>query len=139
MTTIERHKELLKQSISILQFSIERGILENSRGIGFAVSSGSVDIFSIYLHKLGKISSGRIIEHNWFKKIKEGQKIEPLYEREINLDFPKKEEVYQLMCGIEEKRMILAYGNPSKEDIKIMIDSFWKLKEIIEKQIGEKL
>ena len=139
MTTITRHKELLKLSIEMIDDVLSRGLMSNPRAIGFATSSGSVDLLSIYLHKHGKISIGKIIEHQWFKKPSTEQKKESLYEKKIGVDLPKKNEIYPLMCEIEEKRTILAYGNPSDKDVEDAVNSFKKLKAIIEKEIGEEL
>jgi hypothetical protein len=139
MTSIERHKELLRQSLNILDIVLAGGLLNNPRAIAFATSSGSVDLLSILLHKTGKLSLGRVIEHQWFKKPLPMQKIKPIYERKLDMDFPKKKAIFSLMCDIEEKRNILAYGNPSDKDISLAVDTFRTLKNIVEEEIGEKL
>ena len=69
---------------------LAKGIMSNPRAIGFSVSAGSVDLLSFYLHKLGKISIGKIIKHQWFKRPLDNQKKLPLYERKIGVDFPRK-------------------------------------------------
>lgn len=112
--------------------------MNNPKTIAFATSAGAIDLLSIYLHRLEKISLGKIIQHQWFKKLNLEQKIEPLYERKIGIDFPNKKEIYDLMCKIEEKRNILAYSNSTKKDVENILISFWKLKKLIEKLIGEK-
>ncbi len=137
MTSIERHKELLNQSLRILDLALAGGILDNPRAIAFATSSGSVDLLSIYLHKSGKISIGKVIEHNWFKKPLSEQKIKPFYERKLDFDFPNRKIVFLLMCHIEEKRNILAYGNPTEQDVGFVVDAFNKLKKTLEEQLGE--
>lgn len=139
MTSLERHKELLKQSIEMIDDTLSKGLMNNPRAIGFATSAGSIDLLSILLHKLDKIQIGKIIEHQWFKAPRPGQKIKPLYERKIGVEFPKKEEIYTLLCQIEEKRNILAYGNPTKIDVEENINLFRKLKTVIEEEIGEKI
>lgn len=139
MTSLKRHKELLNFSVELIDNVLSKGLMSNPRAIGFATSAGSVDLISIYLHKLGKISLGKIIEHQWFKNSKKGQKKELLYERKIGIDFPKKDEIFSLMCEIEEKRNILAYGNPTEKNVEQTISSFRKLKNLIEELIGENL
>jgi len=47
-----------------------------------------------------------VINHQWFKKPKLGQKKIPIYEEKIGVDFSKKKEIYELMCDIEEKRKL---------------------------------
>lgn len=129
----------MKDSIEIIDNALSKGIMNNPRAIGFAASVASVDLLSICLHKLGKISMGKIIEHQWFKRPVKGQKKKSLYERKIDVNFPSKEEVYELMCSIEEKRTVLAYGNPNKKEVEECVNAFWDLKKLIEELTGEKL
>ena len=75
---------------------------------------------------------GKIIKHDWFKKPKEEQKIEPLIERKLPLVFPKKDEIYNLIYNIEEERNSLLYGKPKDEQIKKVITNFLKLKKEME-------
>ena len=137
MATYENHKALLMQSIRKLKLSIIEGIELNSRDIAFNASAGSIDLLSILLHKLGKIDTGFIIKHEWFKKPQLGQKKQAIYEERIKTEFPEKQAIYGLMCSIEELRNKIAYNITSKETIQSMLDYFFKLKELTEKITGE--
>lgn len=137
MTSVDRHKDLLKQSSDLLELAIARGAFENSRTVAFATSSGSVDVLSIFLHRIGKLSAGGIIEHQWFKQPKHEQKKPSVYELRLDFDFPQKKVIFSLMCAIEEKRDKLAYGNPTETDITATITAFKKLKELLEQELGE--
>ena len=139
MNRIERHKKLLQFSLDMLDSTLAKGILSNPRAVAFAASSGSVDLLSILLLKKGKISMGKVVNHQWFKKPMPGQKKVPIYEERIGVDFQRKEEIYRLMCDIEEKRNILAYGNPQEDDIEKVVIQFQKLKKTIEEVADEKL
>lgn len=137
MTTIKRHIELLKFSLQMIDDTLARGLASNPRAIAFAASSGAADLLSIYLHKLGKLPIGKVIEHQWFKKPQQGQKKEPILEEKLGVDFPRKKQVYDIMCDIEEKRGLLAYGNPTDTDVEAMLGEFRKLKTLVEEEIGD--
>ena len=119
---IEDHLRNLKESITLIEESIEKGVLERQRSIGFHVSAASVDMLEILLHKKDLIDPGFIIKHQWFaskNKIKE----------KFPFDFPDKNEIFDLMHTIEEKRNILCYGKPQKAElIQEVIGNFNKLK-----------
>jgi|SRR3989344_8321974 len=136
MTSTDRHQSLLRQSLDLLDLAISKGMLDNSRAIAFAASSGAVDLLSILLHNLGKLSSGKVIEHQWFKRPKPEQKKAPIYEKKLDFNFPHKKEIFSLMCTIEEHRSSLAYGNPTESDVMRVTEAFRKLREIIEKELG---
>lgn len=139
MTNLERHKALLRQSMDLLELSVAKGALDNSRAIAFAASSGAVDLLSIFLHRAGKLPTGKIIEHQWFKSPKPEQKKTSVYERKLSVDFQRKKEIFNLMCAIEEKRTKLAYGNPTEGEVSSVIKALQKLKELIERELGESL
>lgn len=81
---------------------------------------------------LNKISIGKIVKHEWFKKPKEGQKKEALIERKLPVEFERKDEIYSLLYELEEKRNSLMYGKSNTEQIKKVLEYFQKLKNIME-------
>lgn len=119
---IETHYEKLKESLEVINESIEKGLIERQRNIGFNTSAACMDILEIFLHKEGLIDPGFIIKHEWFNsknKMKE----------KFPFDFSQKEEVFKLIAGIEEKRNQLCYGKPQQiETIREVIENFNKLK-----------
>ena len=120
---IESHLKNLKESIEVIEESIEKGLVERQRNIGFNASAACIDMLEILLHKNDLIDPGFIIKHEWLKsanKIKE----------KFPFDFPKKNEIIGLISRIEEKRDILCYGKPQKlEIIRKVIDDFNTLKK----------
>ena len=120
---IEDHLKNLRESLQLIEESIEKGLLERQRNIGFNTSDACSDMLEILLHKKSLIDPGFIIKHEWLKsknKIKE----------KFPFDFPKKIEILDLIYKIEQKRDILCYGKPQKlEIIKELIENFNKLKE----------
>lgn len=132
MTSIEEHKNKIKEHLDEIEDAIQEGIEKKPVTIGFHCSACGIQLLELYLHATGKISIGKIVKHDWFKKPKEGQKIEPLIERKLQVDFPKKKEIYGLIYELEEERTILMYGKPLKEQAKKVLNTFMKLKEIFQ-------
>ena len=107
---IEDHQNKLKESLKVIEESIEKGIGERQRTIGFSASVACVDMLEIHLHKHGLITPGFMIKHEWFNsKNKIAEK--------FPFDFPRKEEILTLVCQIENLRNPLCYGKPQKEEI----------------------
>ena len=125
---IESHIERLKKKLDLIKESIEKGIVERQRTIGFNTSAASSDMLEILLHKKSLIDPGFMLKHEWLKsknKITE----------KLSFDFPKKKEIIDLMFKIEGKRNLLCYGKPQKQEIvQEVINDFNKLKDIFKKE-----
>lgn len=121
---IESHLENLKESLSVIEESIIKGLVERQRTIGFHTSAASIDLLEILLHKNNLIDPGFIIKHEWLKS-------KNAIKEKFPFDFQKKEEVLDLIYKIEEKRNILCYGKPQKiEMIQEVLDNFNQLKKL---------
>ena len=129
MTSIGEHKKKIKEHLEEIEDAIDEGIEKKPITIGFHCSACSIQFLELYLHVINKISIGKIVKHDWFKKPKPEQKKEPLIERKLNVNFSKKQEIYDLIYKIEEERNILMYGKPVKNQIKEILKNFLKLKE----------
>jgi len=132
MTSIEEHGKKIKEHLDEIEDAIQEGIEKKPITIGFHCSACAIQFLELYLHATGRIPIGKIVKHDWFKRPKEGQKIEPLIERKLQVDFSKKKEIYELIYELEEERTILMYGKPLKEQAKRVIGTFTKLKEIFQ-------
>ena len=130
MTSIEEHKKKIEEHLKEIDKSIEEGIENKPVSIGFHCSACALQFLEVYLHILNKISIGKVIKHDWFKKPQASQKIEALIERKLDVVFPRKEEIYSLIYDLEEERNTLVYGKASEKQIKKVLDSFLKLKTI---------
>lgn len=130
MTSIEEHKKKIKEHLEEIDDAIEEGIEKKPITIGFHCSACSIQFLELYLHHTNKIPIGKIIKHDWFKRPKTGQKIEPLIERKLQIEFLKKHEIYNLIYDLEDERTTLMYGKSSKEEISKVIKTFLKLKKI---------
>ena len=142
MTSIQVHKEHIKEHLQEMEDAVAIGMEKRPATIGLHVSACSISLLELYLHVLGKISSGTIVKHEWFKEPKPGQKIMPLAERKLGVDFPKKDEILSLMYTIEEFRNKLIYGKSGKIALDAVYRSFQKLYNIIQeklKELGEEI
>ncbi|MBI2148652.1 hypothetical protein HYU23_03150 [Candidatus Woesearchaeota archaeon] len=123
---IENHYKRLKENIEVLEESIKKDIIERQSTIGFSVSAASIHLIEILLHKNNLMDQSFIIKHEWFKsthKIKD----------KFDFDFPRKEDIINLMKEIQEKRNDFCYGSPKKEEEIIdYIQKFNKLREIFD-------
>ena len=132
MTSVDEHKKKIKEHLEEIDDAVDSGIENKPVTIGFHCSSCALQFLEIYLHAINKIPVGKIIKHDWFKRPQPEQKIELLIERKLSVVFPKKQEIYSLIYDIEEERTSLLYGNPDDKQIKKVLDSFLKLKDIFE-------
>lgn len=128
---IEAHEKRLNESIGVIDESVEIGIEERQRNIGFNASAAAIDMLEILLHKAGKISTSQVIKHQWLasaNKIRE----------KLWFEFPRKREMLRLITSIESKRNKLCYGTPQpKREIEEVINDFRKLKEEFRRAMGE--
>ena len=121
---VESHLRNLKESLEEIKESIQKGVVNRQRTIGFHTSAAASDMLEVFLHKKNLISPGQVIKHEWLKsKNKINEK--------LAFDFAQKDEIIKLMHSIEERRNQLCYGKPSAEkEIESQIEDFNKLKEI---------
>ena len=120
---IEAHLSRLKESIAVIEESIEKGLIERQRNIGFNTSAACIDMLEILLHKKDLIDPGFVIKHEWLKS-------KNAIKSKFPFEFHYKKEILSLIMNIEEKRNALCYGKPQKiELIKEVIVNFNKLKE----------
>ena len=142
MSSTEEHKKKIIEHYEIIGDAIDYGIEQRPTTIGFHCSACIIQLLELYLHKLNLISIGKMIKHNWFKRPKLGQKIIPLIERKLPVNFPDKETIYDLFYDIEDLRDNLIYGKGQLKEIEKVLESYSKAKTmIIEKleELGEKI
>jgi len=130
MTSIEEHQKKIKEHLEEINNAIDEGVENKPVTIGFHCPSCVMQFLELYLHSINKISVGKIIKHDWFKEPTPEQKIEPLIERKLPVIFPRKQEIYSLIYDLENERNSLIYGKPIKTQIKKVLETFQKLKEI---------
>ena len=125
---IEDHLRNINESLEVINESIQKGLLERQRNISFNISVVSVEMLEVFLHNLSILNFGSSIKHDWFSS--ERKALEKL-----KFDFPRKNEIINLLSDIESKRNIFCYGKPQPiEDIKSLLESFNKLKGLFEKE-----
>jgi hypothetical protein len=131
MTSLEEHKKKIKEHLSEIDDAINEGIEKKPITIGFHCSACAIQLLETYLHATNRILPGKIIKHDWFKRPQNEQKKEPLVDRKLKVDFPNKADIYELIYELEEGRTILVYGKPAEEQIKNVIETFLKIKQIL--------
>lgn len=130
MTSIDEHKKKIKEHLEEIEDAIQEGIEKKPITIGFHCSACSIQFLELYLHITNKISIGKVVKHDWFKRPIPEQKISPLIERKLQIEFPKKQEIYGLIYYLKEERNTMVYGKPVEEQLKRVLTTFLKLKEI---------
>lgn len=127
---IEEHEKAYEEHKKNIDKLIEEGIEENQRNLAYNLSQGSVELFSIFLHKLHLIQgSGDQFDHRIFKS-------KNLIENKLTFKFPLKNKILVLMRKIEEERNALCYGSRKpKLRVEKIIVSFNELRRIINQEL----
>ncbi len=138
MASQKIHLEKIKEHLQELQDAKAIGIESRPATIGFHTSACAIDLLELYLHKAGTLELGGHIKHEWFKRPATGQKILPLVERKLSIDFEHKEEILELLYVLEDKRNKLIYGNSSKQELELVLRTFDEYKLLLKKLLQEK-
>ena len=121
---LETHYRNLRESLQVIEECIEKGPLQRQRNIGFNVSAACADLFEIFLHSKDLIDPGFVVKHEWFKSKRKVQE-------KFAFDFPSKDEILDILFQIEERRNVLCYGKPQKEEeILQLLRNFHKIQKI---------
>lgn len=134
MTTIDEHKKIVKELEEDLNEKIRTKLLaKRQKIIGFATSEGATNLFALLLHIKNLIPPGSNINHRFFVSNKRA-------EDKFKFDFPNKKEILDLMIKQENFREKLCYGkDKSAKIVELAVKNFFKLKSLVEKQIGEEI
>jgi hypothetical protein len=125
---IEDHLRNINESLEVINESIQKGIQERQRNIGFNISVASTEMLEVFLHKLNLLNPGSLIKHEWFSSVRKAKE-------KLTFNFPEKEKILGLLYEIESKRNIFCYGKPQPiEAISEIIKLFNKLKSLFEGQ-----
>lgn len=134
MTTIENHKDIVKQLIDDINEKIRNNlIVERQKIIGFAASEASKHLLAILLHKKNLVSDGFNVNHRYFSS-------ESRAKRKLGFEFPEKDEIIRLLVSQESSRDKLCYEkDKSKKTVEEAIKNLFELKMVIEKESEEKI
>ena len=139
MGSLSEHKRRIREHLDEINDAIDYGIEKKPITIGFHTSACGIELLELLLHKFNLIPFGKIIKHNWFKRPKPEQKVEPLIDRKLPVIFQSKDKIYDLIYTIEENRDNLLYGKCTKSQIELVLNNFMRLKEIIYKELKEEI
>lgn len=134
MTTIEEHLAIIKELEEDINEKIRAGLLlRRQKIIGFSTSEGATNCFALLLHRKNLIPLGFNVNHLWFASEKRAYEHYPA-------DFPSKKEIIDLLVKQEDLRQRLCYGKDKDlSTVKEAVNNFFKLKNLIEKELGEEL
>ena len=122
---IESHKRAIKESLEMIMESIQKGVSERQRTIGFHCSVAAADMLELFLHSKGLINPGKTIKHDFFTSKRKLKERLP--------DFKNRERTIELLTGLETKRNLLCYGKPQPEElIEEYISTFNKIRKLFE-------
>ncbi len=138
MSSVAEHKRRIREHVEELRDAITIGVEKRPATIGFHASACAMEMLEMYLHAANLISTGKKVNHLWFRRPHESQKIEPLIERKLAVSFQGKEKIYDCIYAIEERRDNLIYGKPSKGEAEKIIAVFEELKTLMEKKLRER-
>ncbi|MBI4182277.1 MAG: hypothetical protein HY520_04905 [Candidatus Aenigmarchaeota archaeon] len=124
---LEKHLENLRETLAVLGECVQKGLYtERQRTIGFHCSAGAVDLVEVYLHRDHLIDPGKQLKHDWFLSLRKAQE-------RLDVDFPHKQRILELLLDIETRRDLLCYGPPQeKEMVQKAIGAFNQLKALLE-------
>ena len=135
----EKHTEALRETMDEIDASLKdkRGLVAHQRRLALMISLGIAALIEIYFHRLGIMKAGSNIKHEWFKQsgIKErlGAQIIKSIDSVKNID-----NILDMAKNIEDQRNALAYGSAEEEEVlSEEINTFFGIKKIIEKEVGE--
>jgi hypothetical protein len=113
----EDHLRNIRESLEVINESIQKGVQERQRNRGFNVSVAAAEMLEVFLHKQGLINPGTMLKHEWFASLNNAKE-------RLNFDFEDKEKILSILNEIETKRNFLCYGKPQEAEL---IEDYLKL------------
>ncbi|MBI4181639.1 MAG: hypothetical protein HY520_01570 [Candidatus Aenigmarchaeota archaeon] len=134
MTSIEEHKNSIRELVKDITEKMRSNLLvERQQIIGFSASEASCNMLALFLHKRAIISPGFQVNHGYFRS-------EKLAREKIDVDFPEKKRILELLVRQEHFRYQLWYGRArEKSVVEEAIRNMFSLKELIEGELGEEI
>lgn len=134
MTTAEEHLAIIKELEEDINEKIRAGLLlRHQKIIGFSTSESAANCFALFLHKKNLIPAGFNVNHLWFASEKRAYSHYPV-------NFPSKKEIIGLLVKQEDFRQKLCYGKDKDLSlVKEAVQNFFKLKKLVEKELGEEI
>jgi hypothetical protein len=134
MVSDSEHRKIIKEFLDDIRDKMRSGLLvERQKILAFAASEAACHMISLLLHKKGLISPGFNVNHRFLSSEKSARE-------KFGFDFPEKERLIPLLVNQEKHRNILCYGRTKdKKVVEEAISNLFRIKEIIEKETGERL
>jgi len=122
----EEHYNAVRESLEVIEESVQIGIEQRQRTIGFHCSAAAVDMLELFLHKQNSINPGKIVKHDFFSSEKKAHRMLPEKFRDREIIIP-------ILVQLETKRNQLCYGKikPTK-DIEDYLAVFHKVRSFFD-------
>jgi hypothetical protein len=124
---IEAHRSALKESLEEIKESVQKGLEERQRTIGFHCSAAAADMLEIFLHERNLINPGASIKHDLFASSRKA-------EERLPFEFQDKEKLIGLFLDLERQRNLLCYG---KQQTRKRIEDYLSVFNSIRKTFDE--
>ena len=118
----EDHLRNINESLEVIKESIQKGLQERQRNIGFNVSVAATEMLEVFLHKNSLINPGTTLKHELFASLKRAKE-------KLNFDF---EQFRNAEFAEEEK-------DPLEEGFKKMWEAMLIFKKVHDKSRSTKL
>ena len=120
------HRKAIKESLEVINESVQVGVESRQRTIGFHCSASVADLLELYLHHLNAINPGKVLKHDFFTSEKKAQ-------RKLPEEFPDKDNIIKLIVELETQRNHLCYGKKQPKDkIEAYLNLFNSIKQLFE-------
>jgi hypothetical protein len=123
----EWHKKALRESLESIKESVQKGLEERQRTIGFHCSAAAADMLEIFLHEQNIIDPGASIKHDLFASRRKA-------EERLPFEFQNKEKLIGLFLELERQRNLLCYG---KQQTRKRIEDYLSVFNSIRKTFDE--
>ena len=123
---IDAHKRAIQESLEVIFESVNKGLSERQRTIGFHCSVVLVDILELYLHSKNLIDPGASIKHDFFTSERKA-------EERLPQSFEHRTQIIKLLVEVEKRRNLLCYGKGQDEKfLEEYLELFNKVKKIFD-------
>jgi len=92
---VENHYKRLKENIDVLNKNLKKSFIDRQSTIAFSISAASIHMIEIFFHESNLVDYSFIIKHEWFKS-------KHKLDEKLRFNFPKKQEILELMKYIHE-------------------------------------
>ena len=114
---VETHLRNLRESLEVIRESIEKGLVERQRTLGFNTSAAAADMLELFLHSKNLIDPGFVIKHEWLKSIEKQLNISRSSQIVENLYGGDAAQLYRMWRGSGDDYYLKLLVEYNEEDV----------------------